>query len=122
MVIDGALGSTEEHLLHKIVSQEIMRKAQFDFRGFVQLGDLFTSQLPVETLQVVLNLRGAASTDYRDCGDLALAQPVKRHLRGGMSYFVSQLRHRFSDAQLPFIRRIGLRRYSERCRVWSLFS
>ena len=66
MVIDGGVRSTEYHLHHKIVSQEIMRKAQFDFRGFVQLGDLFTSQLPVETLQVVLNLRGAASADNGD--------------------------------------------------------
>ena len=68
MIIDGGVRSTEYDLRHKIVSQEIMRKAQFDFRGFVQLGDLFASQLPVKTLQVVLNLRGAASTDNRDDG------------------------------------------------------
>ena len=65
-VIDGGLGSTEHVLPDKIASQEIMRKAQFDFRRLVKLGDLFTSQLPVKTLQVVLNLRGAASADNRD--------------------------------------------------------
>ena len=42
MVIDGGLGSTEHNLPDKIASQQIMRKAQFDFRRLVQLGDLFT--------------------------------------------------------------------------------
>jgi uncharacterized protein (DUF433 family) len=40
-VIDGGLGSTEHVLPDKIASQEIMRKAQFDFRRLVKLGDLF---------------------------------------------------------------------------------
>ena len=72
MVIDGGLGSTEHHPQHKIASEEIMREAQFDFGRFVKLGDLFTGQLPIKTLQVVLHLGGAASADNRDgeaCAD-----------------------------------------------------
>ena len=107
MVIDGGVRSTEYHLHHKIVSQEVMRKAEFDFRGFVQIGDLFASGLPVKTLQVVLNLRGAASTDNWDDWHSALAQPVERDLRSRTSYFLSQLHHCLSDPQLSFIRRIG---------------
>ena len=107
MVIDGGLGSAEHNLPDEIVSQKIVREAQFDLRGFVQLGDLFAGQLPVEAFQVILNLRGAASADNWDDQGLALAQPVKRHLRGGTANFVRQRRHRFSDAELPFIRRVG---------------
>ena len=57
MIIDRPVRSTKHDLPHKLVGQEIMGKAQFDFRGFVQFNDLFTGQLPVKALQVVLNLR-----------------------------------------------------------------
>jgi hypothetical protein len=41
MIIDGGVGPAEHHLLDEIVGQEIMREAEFDFGGVVQLGQLF---------------------------------------------------------------------------------
>lgn len=73
MIIDGGVRSAEHDLSHKLVSQKVVRKAQFDFRGCVQLGDLFISQLPFKALQVVLNLFSAASADNRDNGGLGAA-------------------------------------------------
>jgi hypothetical protein len=41
MIIDGGVCPAEHHLLDEIVGQEIMREAEFDFGGVVQLGQLF---------------------------------------------------------------------------------
>ena len=48
MIIDGGVRSTEHDLSHKLVSQKVVRKAQFDFRGFVQLGDLFIESVAIQ--------------------------------------------------------------------------
>ena len=40
MIIDGGVRSTEHHLPDEIIGQEIMREAEFDFGGLVQLGQL----------------------------------------------------------------------------------
>jgi hypothetical protein len=106
MIVDVGVGPAENHLPDEIIGQEIMREAEFDFGGLVQLGQLFVRQLPVKRFQVVLNLRGAASSDNRNDDIFALAQPVKCDLRGGATDFVRQLRYNFSDSQLALIRRI----------------
>lgn len=41
MIVDGGVGPAENHLLDEIVGQKIMREAEFDFGGVVQLGQLF---------------------------------------------------------------------------------
>ena len=40
MIIDGGVRSAEHHLPDEIIGQEIMREAEFDFGGLVQLGQL----------------------------------------------------------------------------------
>jgi hypothetical protein len=41
MIVDRGVGPAEDHLLDEIVGQKIMREAEFDFGGVVQLGQLF---------------------------------------------------------------------------------
>ena len=41
MIVDRGVGPAEHHLPDEIVGQKVMREAEFDFGGVVQLGQLF---------------------------------------------------------------------------------
>lgn len=55
-----------QEIMHFLAVKKIQRKAEFDLADFIQLRHLFGFKRPLQTIQVVLELRKLPGTENRN--------------------------------------------------------